>query len=100
MKFYGRKSSLFGFAYHDPDKCRKSGAYDAMVRAGRKRERQAAKKECQEGIDEYEDSILAFWQDDEWYAEFHYDSDAWDDDFGDEDEDNYQEDFGWYDECY
>lgn len=100
MKFYGRKGSAFGQAYKDPERRHQSDFYDAMVRAGRKRERQAAKKECQAGIDDYEYFLLADWQDEEWYEELHYDGDDWDDDWDDEDEDNYQEDFGWYDECY
>lgn len=81
MKFYGRKGSAFGQAYKRPDKKRQHDWYDSLVRAGRKRERQAAKKECLAGIDDYEYSILDYWL---WYDGDDYD---------------YEEEW-WYDECY
>lgn len=98
MKFYGRKGSAFGQAYKDPERRHQSDFYDAMVRAGRKRERQAAKKECQAGIDDYEYFLSDYWI---WYDgdEYGYDFSYGEDDYTKEDYE--QHDFeGWYDECY
>lgn len=46
MKFYGFKRSIFGMAYPTGQR-RQRDYYDALKRAGRKRERQAGQKEAQ-----------------------------------------------------
>lgn len=45
MKLYGFKSSIFGQAFRSTVKRRQVNAYDALHRAGKKRERQKGQKE-------------------------------------------------------